>query len=259
MSAPPDETSDDASSLLRLADAGQRAAAALHDLRNPLGVIETSAFLLAQWADAPREIDREKLRKQAKRIAEQVSIASALIAEVLDATRAQPAQLVTSAVRALVDAASPPPDGAAAPSGARVECELPPSLPSVRVDVFRARRILVVLLENARDACAQRDSTAKIYLRAWHDSDRVCIAVADDGPGIAPLHHARLFEPLFTTKGARGHGLGLASARALAHSMGATLTARNATHDDAPARGAVFELSLPTAPNSAQDGAESLR
>jgi PAS domain S-box-containing protein len=53
------------------------------------------------------------------------------------------------------------------------------------------------------------------------------VTVRDHGPGIAPEHLARLFEPLWSTR-AEGVGLGLALSREIAVAHGGTLRADNA-------------------------------
>ena len=234
---------------MHLAAAGLRAASAVHDLRNPLSVIETSAFILQQLAESPApDVDRAKLRKHAKRIAEQVGRASALLHEVLDAAREAPPQLTPVEPEALAR-------GALAAWGSAAHASVVLDLggaalpPVVRTDAARVARIVGNLLDNARDANALcKHISTHIYLRvrASEDGARLLLCVLDDGPGLAPEVRARLFEPLVSTKGAAGTGLGLASSRALARSLGATLTARDRLpDDDAPARGAVFELALP--------------
>jgi C4-dicarboxylate-specific signal transduction histidine kinase len=65
--------------------------------------------------------------------------------------------------------------------------------------------------------------------------------VADSGPGIAPEHLPRVFEPFFSTRD-KGLGLGLSLCESLAAEMGGRLTAAA----NAP-RGALFRLSLPRA------------
>lgn len=47
--------------------------------------------------------------------------------------------------------------------------------------------------------------------------------VKDNGAGMSDEVRRRLFQPLFTTKGARGTGLGLASSLALMRGYGGTL------------------------------------
>ena len=73
------------------------------------------------------------------------------------------------------------------------------------------------------------------------------IAVADNGPGIAPADLARMVEPFVRGEPSRssatgGAGLGLTLARAIAEQHGGTLTLANRP---APASGLIAELRLP--------------
>ena len=59
------------------------------------------------------------------------------------------------------------------------------------------------------DAVAQHSSTIRIRTQLVND-DRVLIAIADNGPGIAETARQRLFDPFFTTKPVgKGTGMGL--------------------------------------------------
>jgi PAS domain S-box-containing protein len=69
----------------------------------------------------------------------------------------------------------------------------------------------------------------------------VRLAVQDTGPGIAPEHLPRVFDPYFTTK-AGGHGLGLASVYSIARKHGGHVTVASA-----PGAGTTFEVYLPAA------------
>ena len=71
------------------------------------------------------------------------------------------------------------------------------------------REVLLNLLENARLADARH-----VTVEVAREGDRVRIAVRDDGHGIAPDLHARIFEPHFSTR-TSGSGLGLAISRRL--------------------------------------------
>lgn len=55
--------------------------------------------------------------------------------------------------------------------------------------------------------------------------DRVCVDLADQGPGVAPSERARLFEPFYrgSAGATAGSGLGLAIARDLVQAMGGTI------------------------------------
>ena len=76
------------------------------------------------------------------------------------------------------------------------------------------------------------------------EGTRAIFEVADNGRGIAPEDHERVFE-LFRRSGAQdqqGEGIGLAHVRALAYRLGGTISLRSALNE-----GATFIVDLPAA------------
>jgi len=73
------------------------------------------------------------------------------------------------------------------------------------------------LLANALDAIEETDGASRVEVRVLPaGAGGVEVRVSDEGVGIPTEHRARIFEPRFTTKGARrGSGLGLHVARRL--------------------------------------------
>ncbi|WP_066549243.1 MULTISPECIES: sensor histidine kinase [unclassified Sphingomonas] len=106
-------------------------------------------------------------------------------------------------------------------------------------DFHRVLQILVNLIGNA---VRYSPTGGMVWLRIERDGDRACVIVADQGKGIAPEDHERIFskfERLDPTEPG-GSGLGLYIARALARSMGGDILV-----DSAPGQGARFVLTLP--------------
>jgi CheY-like chemotaxis protein len=68
------------------------------------------------------------------------------------------------------------------------------------------------------------------------------LAVRDEGTGIPPEVLPHLFEPLFTTKGALGTGLGLATCHGIAAQAGGAITVESELR-----RGTTFRVYLPIA------------
>ena len=66
----------------------------------------------------------------------------------------------------------------------------------------------------------QQSRPGKVCVKAERIGSRVRIDVEDNGPGIPPALHARLFQPFATAARAGGSGLGLAIARDLARAHG---------------------------------------
>jgi signal transduction histidine kinase len=118
-------------------------------------------------------------------------------------------------------------------------------LPDDRVimvtDPAKLRQILLNLLNNA---CKFTDS-GYVEMRVRRNGDDVIFEVEDTGPGIAPEHADRIFEPFTqidqsTTRVKGGAGLGLPVSRRLAHLLGGGLDVARK-----PGPGSLFTLHLP--------------
>jgi len=116
-------------------------------------------------------------------------------------------------------------------------------LPSLSADRLALEQIIGNLVENAVKYL-KPGRPGRIVVRAREALGRTIIEVEDNGRGIAPQDHERIFE-LFRRSGAQdqpGEGIGLAHVRALAYRLGGTIDC-SSTLD----HGATFRLSLPTA------------
>jgi PAS domain S-box-containing protein len=116
-------------------------------------------------------------------------------------------------------------------------------VPPVLVDRHKLLQILVNLVSNARHALLDSGREDKrLTLRVERAGERLRIAVADNGVGIAPEHLPRLFTQGFTTK-KDGHGFGLHISALAAEELGGDLTCESAGRG----QGATFRLELPLA------------
>ncbi len=105
-------------------------------------------------------------------------------------------------------------------------------------------RVLQVGRALAGNALAHTPPGTRVVISTRRAGDRALLEVADDGPGIAPEHLARIFDRFYRVEGTQafGSGLGLAIARELALRMGGTVTV-----ETRPGR-TVFALQLPAEP-----------
>jgi signal transduction histidine kinase len=115
--------------------------------------------------------------------------------------------------------------------------------PAVVTDPERLRRILENLVDNSVKYTPDGGGIAITTSAGPNGSAR--IEVADNGPGIAPEHQARIFERFYRVDKARsrelgGTGLGLSIVRHLAEGMGASVSV-----ESEPGRGARFTVVLP--------------
>jgi len=212
----------------RLSTFGQLVGSIGHDLRNPLGVIETSLFILRG-----RVGEDERSRKHVDRIKEQLDLANGIITNLLDMIRNRPLAaepvVLAEVVRGAAAAVARPPAVALGLEGVD-------ELPVVDGDPVQLRQILVNLLENAVHAASPEGA---VVVRGRLEAGQVLLEVEDTGPGVDPSVRSRLFEPLITTK-ERGIGLGLALVKRIAERHGGGVE-----YSDREGGGARFTVRLP--------------
>jgi PAS domain S-box-containing protein len=128
------------------------------------------------------------------------------------------------------------------------------ALPQIPVDKHKILQILVNLISNAKYALSHSQSAERLLTLRIKQAgvNRPCIAVADNGIGIAPENLTRIFSHGFTTRH-DGHGFGLHSSALAAREMGGALRVES----NGLGHGATFILELP-APTGARDVAQSL-
>jgi signal transduction histidine kinase len=111
-------------------------------------------------------------------------------------------------------------------------------LPVVTGDPVQLGQLLQNLLSNALKFVPD-GRAPEVEVSAERTADGWTITVADNGAGMPPEVAAKIFEPLFTTKGERGTGLGLAMAYGIVERHGGQIAV-----DSAPGRGTTVELHL---------------
>ena len=124
---------------------------------------------------------------------------------------------------------------------ARVELrvEIADDLPVLTGDARALNQVFLNLLKNAAEVLEGRGGV--VTLSAVADGAGVVVRVSDDGPGIAPELHAKLFAPFYSTKEAgRGTGLGLSISRRIVIDHGGSIEV-----ESAPGHGTTFTVRLP--------------
>jgi signal transduction histidine kinase len=212
----------------RLATFGQLVGSIGHELRNPLGVIDSSVYILRTRAgEDPRVL------KHVDRIAEQVVLANGIITNLLDMIRNRPlAREPVALARVLEQAAG----SVRRPEAVALTLEGLEELPPIQGDPVQLRQVFANLIQNAVHAASPHGS---VWVRGRTAEGSVAVVVEDSGPGVAPATRRRLFEPLITTK-ENGVGLGLALVKRIAERHGGSVE-----YADRPGGGARFTVVLP--------------
>ena len=219
-----------------------------HDLRTPLASIIASAGSLRQrdvtWSETERQEFLAAIEEEARRL-------NRIVGNLLDLSRVEAGSLRPEKtwhdLAALLDDVV----GRLRPLTARhdVRLTVPDDLPPVWLDYVEIDQVLSNLIENATKYAPPG---TRIDIGARRLNGEIEVAVADQGPGIAPEVLPRLFQPFYRAPehGHRpdGTGLGLAVAKGLVEAHGGRISAENR-----PEGGARFAFTLPLGESEAPE------
>ena len=188
----------------RLASIGELAAAAAHELNNPLTSVIGFAELLIE-KDTPDYIRRDlsMIRDEAKRA---INVTDTLLtfAQKHKPVK-QPCQIndiIEEVLRLRVHWHRS--------SGIEVERHLAAHLPQIMVDYFQMQQVFINIVMNAEYFMIQAHNRGTLTVTTTSQNGNVLVSFTDDGPGIPPENLTRIFDPFFTTKEVgKGTGLGL--------------------------------------------------
>jgi signal transduction histidine kinase len=134
-----------------------------------------------------------------------------------------------------------------ADAGAELAIE---DVPDIVGDRLALEQIFTNLLENAVKYLAP-GRPGRIRVRGWQEGSTVFIDVEDNGRGIDPKDHGRVFD-LFRRAGAQdrpGEGIGLAHVRALVRRLGGAISLNSEA-----GVGSTFRVSLPSVMTKTNEG-----
>lgn len=124
-------------------------------------------------------------------------------------------------------------------AGVSLDLHLPGDHPQVWMPPADLVRVLTNLLVNACDAVTGLpDGSIDV---AVGNGDGVTLTVADNGQGMTEEQKGRVFELFYTTKGVKGHGIGLYQCYNIVTGCGGRIGV-----ETAPGQGAAFHIWLPT-------------
>ena len=214
----------------RLAVLGHFAGSISHELRNPLAVVDSSAYILR----LNHEDGDESVRRHLDRISENVKKSTAIIESLLNLSRMEPPKTER------IDLAGWLPEtvaDAGIPDSVEVALDFPNGAVFVDIDAEQVRMALKNIVRNAVQVMDESGTLTIVVRRST--AGRVDLSVSDTGPGIASEHIDKVFEPLFSTK-THGIGFGLSIAKMIIENHGGMIRAESKFQ-----KGATFILEFP--------------
>lgn len=184
---------------------GELSLAMAHEIRNPIGVLNTAAQLLDKAQNDPaRQADLTRM------IREETARLNGLVRDFQQLARHRkpvfetmaPERPLEAAIRLML----------AAHPEVEVRREYDHGTAQVRADPELLQQAWTNLINNALEAIG--DAAARLTLRSWLEGGALYLALEDNGPGVPVERIPRLFEPFYTSK-EHGSGLGLTIADTL--------------------------------------------
>ncbi len=219
----------------RLAALGAAVARIQHDLRNILSNAQLASDRLAV-------VDDPVVKKLAPRLVASIDRAVSLATNTLRYGRADerpPQRKFHCLAPLLAEAGEAAIEARIAPIEIALDIQVHDEL-QVDADAEQLYRMVLNLIRNAVEALVEQGTPGRIAVRAERHGQRVHIEISDNGPGIPPAIHPRLFQPFATAARSGGSGLGLAIARDLARAHGGDIVLVSTG-----AGGTTFRLDLP--------------
>jgi two-component system sensor histidine kinase SenX3 len=213
-----------------------------HELKTPIGAVSLLAEALASASDEPDEVKRfaKRLTRESERLA-------GITAEIIELSRLQSGDPLTSAERVSVDSVI-----AQAVDRNRVAAESHRislvASGKIRSEVFGDQQLLVTAVHNLiSNAIQYSPDGSRIGVGVSADNGVVEISVTDQGVGIPEDERDRVFERFFRVDTARsrntgGSGLGLAIVKHVVQNHGGDVRVWSQQ-----GRGSTFTIRLPEA------------
>ncbi len=214
-----------------------------HELRTPLAFIRGYVELLRDGGLG--ELTPEQQEKLSI-VAAKVQLLANLVRDIVSLQRGAPrpdemheVSLVEIARHAIASA-----EAMAREVGITLRLEVSDHLPKVQADPGRIEEVFDNLLSNAIKFSPDGGA---ITVRIWREEGKLITAVADQGIGIPPEEHERIFERFYQVDGSStrrfgGTGLGLAIVKEVVEGHGGEVWV-----ESAPGRGSTFYFTLPLA------------
>ena len=214
-----------------------------HDLRTPVTAIRAGASALRSPGLSAQERDEVELG-----IIADATRLTRLIEKLLDLSRLQAGTAEPHPTWCAIDEVLHEAVAHVEGDPAAFTFSLDPGLPLVRADPTQLERAFANVVENAARYAAGKPVSLRARVvgggTAGAAGGRLLVRVVDQGPGIAPAEHERIFSPFYRserTRGdERGSGLGLTIAKQFIEANGGRISV-----ESLPGQGTSFVVEFP--------------
>ena len=185
---------------------GELTAVVAHELKNPLGTIRNSLFLIENRLNDEYVVD-EFIDNSIARVLRNIDRCNSIVDDLLDYTRHSKLMKRKTNIKELLDSSM---DDIVCPPTVKINNQIDPTL-TLSVDPDRMHRVFLNLLKNSIEAimdCEVGIGAGYINITNKLENCHHILSFYDNGPGVSQDMCEKLFEPLISTK-SFGIGLGL--------------------------------------------------
>lgn len=214
-----------------LSSLGEMAAVISHEIRNPLGIIRSSAdHLKKKMADVDPGNTIPDI------IVEETGRLNNIITDFLNYARPREPSFAPCRVEEVVEKNLAYLASQIGEKGFTVHRDIAEDLPEIPADAAMLHQAFLNIFINATQVS---DNGGNIFVRMACNHDALHVWIEDDGPGVTEERLKKIWDPFFTTK-EKGTGLGLGIVKKIIELHGGTIDVRNR-----PAGGAQVVIQLP--------------
>jgi two-component system NtrC family sensor kinase len=221
----------------RMAAIGKVIAGLGHDIRNTLAALKGGMYLIDQ---SVRGVQDAEVRTAWEIVRHGHESIAALVQDMVNYSKAREPDWKLSDVNQVALSALSIVREYAREKGVRFNELLDPTIGPFWFDPQSVERCVHNLLTNAVDAVAAGTGTVSVQTQVDDAHRTVRIVVKDDGEGIPEEYRDRVFDLLFSTKGQRGTGFGLAITKKIVEEHAGHVSFRSD-----PSAGTTFTIELP--------------
>lgn len=215
----------------RLASLGEMVAGISHEIRNPLGIISSTAELLKQkLARTDPEVQLADV------IVQEANRLNSIVTDFLDFARPQAPNLMPCKVDEVIEKNLTFLAPEINKNGYKIHKRFATDIPEIQADPGLLYQAFLNILMNAMQAMPQRGA---IYIELSARGHTLTIIFVDEGPGIPDESLNKIWEPFFTTKD-KGSGLGLPIVKKIIEGHGGIIEVENG-----PEKGVQVTITLP--------------
>jgi two-component system, NtrC family, sensor kinase len=236
----------------RISSIAIMSSAIAHDLRQPLGFVEPSLFMIREDAASLRSLEKalpplavqaiDRINENAADAILGVGKLRGLTDTLMKSIRSQDVARARLDLREVVKHAT-----TLTRSTVRQVATLQIDLPERAVHLYasegRLMQLTVNLLLNAAQSLdAAKHSKNRVEIRVRASNGQAVLEVSDTGCGVPTEAMGEIFKPLYSTKGATGSGLGLAICKQVVEELSGSIQVESRVGE-----GSRFQVRLPLA------------